>query len=173
MGLSMGGALSLHLAAHHPVAGVVALSTPSVPLLASMDWRARIAGPLSYLIPFKPKGAPDPNADLEHVAYEQYPVRAVVQLRALLRVVDAALPRVRAPSLLVHSRGDRSVPAENATYIFGRLGSADKQQLWLERSGHIVTEGPEREVVFAAVLAFVRAHAGSPAPMPAPRPSAA
>jgi esterase/lipase len=43
-------------------------------------------------------------------------------------------------------------------YMYGRLGSADKDMLWLERSGHIVTEGYERQQVLDRVLAFVRLH---------------
>lgn len=164
-GLSMGGVLSLYLAAHHPVAGVFVMSTPMRPLLDGMDWRSRYAGALSYLVPFTPKGPPSTGSDPHHVSYDRYPVRAIAQLRALLRVTSDALPRVQAPALVIHSRGDTGVPAANLDYIYAHLGSADKDKLWLERSGHIVTEGPEREQLFERILRFVQSH--GPHPLPA------
>jgi carboxylesterase len=161
-GLSMGGVLSLYLAAEQPVAGVFVMSTPSQPMLDSMDWRSRYAGVLGYLVPFKPKGPPSPGSDPEHVDYDRYPVRAVAQLRALIAAAAARLPRVQAPALVVHSRGDTGVPAANLDYIYTHLGSADKDRFWLERSGHIVTEGPERQQLFDRLLAFVQAKAPQP-----------
>lgn len=158
-GLSMGGVLSLYLAAHHPVDAVFTMSSPMQPLLASMDWRTRYANVLGYLVPFSPKDPPSPGSDPGHVGYDRYPVRAVGQLRGLLQATTAVLPKVTAPALVIHSRGDTGVPAANPDYIFSHLGSAQKDQFWLERSGHIVTEGPERQVLCDRVLAFVNAQA--------------
>jgi carboxylesterase len=173
-GLSMGGVLSLYLAAEHPMAAVFTMSSPMQPMLDSMDWRARYAGLLGYVVPYAAKGPPSPGSDPDHVAYDRYPVRAVAQLRALLAATSAVLPRVTAPALVVHSRGDSGVPAANLDYIYEHLGSREKERLWLERSGHIVTEGPERALLFEQLLRFVRAHAPLPqAAVPATGPSAA
>jgi carboxylesterase len=163
VGLSMGGALALLLAAELPLAGVVTLSTPSRPRLEALDWRARYARWFSLFIPFVDKGPADEHADPQHVHYPRYPVRAIGELRALLVESSACLPRVRAPALIIHSRRDASVTPANAEYIHQHLGSRDKQLLWLERSGHIVTEGPERAAVQAAVTRFVQATSPAPA----------
>jgi len=158
MGLSMGADLSLCLAAERPVAGVVALSTPGRPRLDEMGWRMRYARLLSLIKPFADKGPPDPNGDPDHAAYPRYPVRAIGELRPLLLEVERRLPQVRAPALVIHSRRDTSVPPANGQHIFDHLGSQDKDLLWLEQSGHIVTEGPERALVQDAVVRFVAAH---------------
>jgi carboxylesterase len=163
MGLSLGGNLALWLAAQAlpGVAGVVGLSTPGRPFLEAMGGRARFARPLCYLVPFVDKGPADPEGDPGHVHYPRYPVRAIPQLRALLAEVDTLLPAVTVPALLAHSRADPGVAIENVHHIAGRLGSAQKTVLELERSGHVVTEGPERALLFARVLAFVRAQASA------------
>ena len=163
LGLSMGGALSLLLASERPVAGVVALATPSRPRLDSMDWRTRYARLFSLLVPTVNKGPADPDAEPGHVHYPRYPVRAIGELRALMQEVDRRLPAVTAPALIIQSRRDTSVLPANGQYIFDRLGSADKDLLWLERSGHIVTEGPERDLVNQAALKFVLARCPAPA----------
>ncbi len=161
MGLSMGGALALWLAAHYPVAGVVALSTPSQPFHDQMDWRARFADWVSLIVPFVPK-KPHPATDLamraQRVAYPTYPTRAITQFRAVIRLAAEALPQVSAPALLAHSRADETIPPNNLPYVYDHLGSADKELLWLERSGHVITEEAERDLLFERVLAFTHTH---------------
>lgn len=165
MGLSMGGAIALKMSADYPAAGVVAMSTPSQPYHDKMGWRAGFARWLSYFQPYVGKRPPAPDAaprPYPRVAYTAYPTRAVPQFRAMIREAAAALPRVTVPVLLAHSRGDRLIPAENMPYIFARLGSADKEMLWLEKSDHVITEEGERDTLFARINAFMRAHARSP-----------
>jgi carboxylesterase len=165
MGLSMGGTLALCLAADQPVAGVVALSAPSRPRLEAMDWRTRYTRLFSFFVKFVPKGPPDQKADPKHVHYPRYPVLGIGQLRRLLEELDRRLPNITTPTLVVHSRRDRSVLPTNGQYIFDHLGSRQKELLWLEQSGHIVTEGPERDRVSAAVVNFMAAPAAQrPAP---------
>ncbi len=163
MGLSMGGTLALYLAAHQPVAGVVSLAGPSRPRFEAMGWRARHGRAVSYCMPFLPKGAPSPTGDPGHLSYPQYPVRAIPQFRALLAEMSAALPQVTAPALIIQSHADEAVPDANADYIYAHLGSAQKELLWLDRSGHILPEEVESAVVFERTLAFVRAHTPEPA----------
>ena len=158
IGLSMGGALALYLAANLPVAGVVAMATPSLPFVAALDWRARYARWLSYALPFSRKGPPSPTGDPAHLAYPQYPVRAIPQLRAVLTAAAEALPQITAPALVIHSHGDEGVPDANAEYIVAHLGSAQKELVWLERSGHILPEEIERHIVFERISAFVRTY---------------
>jgi carboxylesterase len=167
MGLSMGGALALLLSAEQPVAGVVTLSTPGLLFHDQMPWLTRFASLVSLFRPHIVKGpshTTDPDMRARRVAYDVFPVRGLPHFRAVLRQAHAALPRLTAPALLVHSRGDYTIPPENMPHIFGRLGGADKAMFWLERSDHVITEEVEREQLFARVLEFVRAHADVRAP---------
>lgn len=159
-GLSMGGALSLHLSAHFHVDGVIAMSTP---IHLRPAWLLNLIPLLQPFYRFHPKGPSDwrdPAAPAQHIAYPRYPVRAIGQLWKFLKTLDKALPRVTAPALLIHSRGDLSVPLSNLDYLYARLGSVDKEKLVIENSGHVVTEDIEREHVFAAAAEFIRARGG-------------
>jgi hypothetical protein len=40
--------------------------------------------------------------------------------------------------------------------IHAALGSNDKQMLWVEGGGHVITEEPTRETVFQAAADFVK-----------------
>ncbi len=156
IGLSMGGTLALLFASRHSVAGVVAMSTPYA---LPPDPRLRFLRLLSLLQPYVAKGPPDwrdPEAEATHISYPEYPTRAIAELQELLAAMRAALPQVRAPTLLINSHGDATVSETQSASILRELGSPEKEQLWLENSGHVVTRDAEREKVFAAAAAFAR-----------------
>jgi carboxylesterase len=155
LGLSMGGALALELASRLPVAGVVAMSTPAD---LPKDWRLNFLRPLSLVLPYIGKGPPDwidETVAAGHFDYPEYPVRAIRELRALLAEVRRALPQVTAPTLVMHSRTDGGVAPENAEAILAGLGAAERELLWIERSGHVVTEDAEHLRVWRACADWV------------------
>jgi len=159
MGLSMGGALALGLAAQYLVAAVVALSTPSQPSYAHMNWRSRYAHWLGRFIRYVPKPPSPPNApppELKHVAYPTYPILAVTQLRRVMLAGVEALPRITAPLFVAHSGDDLTVPLENGPYIAAHTQSTRVETLWLTHSGHVITEGPERHELFESLHQFIQ-----------------
>jgi len=160
LGLSMGGALSLTAASRLPVRGVVAMSTP---YKLPNHLLLRFAHPISWFIPFMPKGkgAPDEgwfdkNAFKQHVSYPKNPVRSGGEINHLLLVMRESLPQVKAPVLLIYSHNDDYVIRESMEKIHAALGSADKQMLWVEGGGHVITEEPTRETVFKAAADFIK-----------------
>ena len=160
LGLSMGGVLSLTAASRLPVRGVVAMSTPyklpEHPLL-------RFARPVSWFIPYHAKGKGKPGADWfdqeaykQHVAYPRNPVRSAGELNQLLGVMRESLPRVTVPALLIHSRDDNYVIRDSMERIHAALGSTDKQMLWVEGGGHVITEEPTRATVSQVAGDFIK-----------------
>ena len=158
-GLSMGGALAFLLAAEQPVAGLISLSTPSLPFHAQRSWAVRNVRWLSRAYPFSRKGehrAPDQANPVPRTDYRVRPLLGVAEFFDVVRAAALALPRVTAPALLVHSRADDLIPPASLDYIAGHIGSAEKELLWLETSGHVGTEDPARFQVFERVRNFLR-----------------
>lgn len=159
LGLSMGGILSLNFAAQAEVAGVVAMSTP---YKLPNDPRVRWTKQISWFIPYLPKserpdeGWFDKEVVKQHVAYPVNPVRSIGESNQLMTVMRAALPDVRVPVLLIHSRDDDYVIKNSMPLIYEHLGSDDKQMIWIEGSGHVITEEPQRESVFKAAAGFIQ-----------------
>jgi len=158
MGLSMGGLTAIHLAAARPeaVAGIVTMSTPVLPALN--DWRLNFIDLIALFQPYQPKGPRSPEEAEripDHVSYEVWTTRAIKQFIEYQRLADEALPQVTCPALLIHSKKDDFIKPQNLPHIFDRIGSQEKEMLWLEESGHIVTEDLEREIVFERVAAFI------------------
>ncbi len=161
-GLSMGGVLSLTMAAQLPAAGVIALATPyDLP----KDWRLNYTAWLSKLQPYLPKGSEPPGAGWfdqqawqEHISYPQNPLRAIGELKKLLKRMRAALPRVTAPTLLIYSKDDVYLPLgseASMNSIYQHLGTKRKDKLLITGSGHVLTRDAQRETVFKAAADFI------------------
>jgi carboxylesterase len=164
-GFSMGGLLALRLARLHPTR-VAALAVMGTPLrlrrLPVTLIRAVTRLPLPFArLPFasvpKPRGS---DVSVDEMRYgnpglKSFPVAALRQLFALMDVVRADLPSVRAPTLVVHARNDHVVPFDDALELTGSLGSDVIERLWLDRSFHIVGLDVDSGAVIEAVTKFV------------------
>jgi carboxylesterase len=160
IGLSLGGLISLQLAEQQRVDGVCAIA----PAIYPPDRRMAVA---RLLVPFKHYSRKDladlhdPIALAEHADYDQFPTRAVAELNALMRHTRRRLNRIDVPLLLIFARQDRVVSLDALDIIWQRVTSTDKQQLILERGGHIVTEDYDKDIAFAAIDRFLQQHSPS------------
>jgi carboxylesterase len=157
VGLSMGGILSLRFAAQFPVAGVISMSAPHhLPANPRLPY-IRLLSKVQPKLAKGPSDWHDPEAERVHVDYPYYPTRSLIELNDLLAEMQAALPQVSTPVLLIYSRDDRSVLPEDghADLIYNALGSPQKSIVWVEGSGHVITRDAARETVFQHVSAFV------------------
>ena len=66
--------------------------------------------------------------------------------------------------LLLQGRQDRLVSASAAPQIIAKVASIDKELIWLENTGHIVSVDSERQEVFIRCAAFIRGRCQGPAP---------
>lgn len=149
-GVSLGAALALYVAAEEPVERVVAFATPG-----GFAFHGLPPGWLSHLarvIPYLPKIGSDMHdaaARRARFIYRRIPLRAVAELGSFLLAMDARLPDVRVPTLLVHARHDHAVPPRVVRQVAARLGGP-QQLLWLERGGHTVVLDLDRERAWQA-----------------------
>ena len=163
MGLSLGGALALLLAASRPVAGVVAMATPyELPPQPGVRWLRHLLPllkPVGGMLRFFPKPSindyKDQQAYRDHVTYNVFPIRSVPEVDKLLKLLREQLPTLRAPVLLMHAVEDRGVSPDNARLIFSQVGSDEKELVWIENSGHVLTIEPAREQVYDLAADFV------------------
>jgi carboxylesterase len=135
----------------------------STPTLVPPNRLRPLLRPLSPIYRRIPKGPPswfDPSVAPERVAYPAYPTRSMAEVLDLIEIARAALPRVHAPALIIHSLNDDFVVPANAQTLLAELGSRHKRLFVVEGSNHIVTLDAQRQAVFDAALGFVRRAAG-------------
>ncbi len=174
VGLSMGALLAVRLAVEHRdlVAGIGLLS-PAVALqrglvrrssrllhaLAALDARSGALRTRLARVRFAKHGSDiaDPTVRATHPGYRQVPLRALLNLLLLQRLVLRDAPRVTQPALVVHARHDHTCPIAAARALYARLGSRDKRLVVLEQSFHVVTVDREGARVAAEVVRLVDA----------------
>jgi carboxylesterase len=154
-GLSMGGTLTLYMAAMHadvfagalPINPAVFLNSPDLASLAFM--------------PNAPATVPGVGSDIKQpgiteLAYPVVPVPAIRHLYALMGVTRELLPKVACPTMVFGSREDHVVTPENGPYIVEHLGSKDKCLVWLDNSYHVATMDNDKEFIAGEALRFIR-----------------
>lgn len=156
MGLSMGGVMTLLAAARYPIQGAVAMSTPvSLP----QDWRVHFLRPLSVVMPEVSKGESDwhnPDNRVTHVSYPNWPTRKLIDLGEIIQAMQNELPQIKVPVMLMQSRQDTTIPSDSMQTIYDALSSRQKEMLWVENSGHVITREPCRQQVFSAATQFIQ-----------------
>lgn len=157
-GLSMGGAIALHLAATEDPDAVVAMATP-VRLRPLLHRLARALRPVVHYVPvllrLRPRGA---DVLPYRVSYPRIPLSATNDLSHLLGRMVEMLPHVRAPILVVQGRKDFAIPRESADAIYGSVASEVRRLLWLPRSRHVVTLDRDRDLLFGEIRRFLGEH---------------
>ncbi|MFE3324182.1 alpha/beta hydrolase [Streptomyces sp. NPDC059176] len=153
-GLSMGGALTLRLAAKHgdAISGVVLVNPAN-----KMHGAAARALPVVRHVVRSTKGIASDIAKegVEELGYDRVPLHAAHSLRNFLRLVDGELPQVTQPLLLLHSPQDHVVPPVDSARILGRVSSSDVREVLLEQSYHVATLDHDAERIFEESYAFI------------------
>lgn len=177
VGLSMGGLLALNLASCGFVVGAISMNAP----MLLQDWRVKFA----YLYqPFKkyvvkpPKQLADPQIvrnesfssnsvtlGSEQIprrfVYGRVPVTALTSLNRGIRQTRQGLKAISCPVLLMQSVTDETVQPHSVELIASEIAHNPAHShsrppiIYWEKSGHILTLGPEREQIAAEVVRFI------------------
>jgi len=115
-------------------------------------------------MPYRPKSKEAPGsgwfdkaAYREHIAYAKNPVRSTAELKKLILEMRAALPKVRVPVLLMHSKDETYILPSDMENIYADLvNAADKTKLYITGSGHVLPRDASRELVFKSTVEFIQ-----------------
>jgi len=160
-GLSMGGALATRLAAEVGSLPALVLLAPYVAMPSRISVAARLSLLWGAVVPYV--SAVDPAAarsilDREEAArslgYGVFTPAALRALRSTVAHAIDALPNVSCPTLMIQSREDNRVPAAVAQRAFDRIGSSEKELVWVTGAGHVITVDYGRDRVFQLVGDF-------------------
>ena len=141
-GVSVGGALALRLAA---------LEVPRVKAVVAINTALQNRNPLLPLVPVLrfvvrslPNGpAPTAGADPARTSYPRLSTRAITQLPPLWRDVRGRLHQIKAPVLVLRSLSEGEDGEQTTRIIRDGVSDAPVDEVVLEHSGHVATQGEE------------------------------
>jgi carboxylesterase len=154
VGLSMGGALCLRLAADHgdQLAGIVVVNAA----VDTLRKDVKLLPVLKHLVPGFPGIANDikkPGAD-EH-GYPTTPLKAAASMFAGYAELRRDLPRITIPVLFFRSAEDHVVDISSSRALNAGLSSKDFEERVLEDSYHVATLDHDAPRIFAESAEFI------------------
>lgn len=154
-GLSMGGCLTLYLAAmqrdaFRAIAPINACLYFGAPELAALSFDAKAPAMLSGV------GNDVKDKAVTEIAYPVVPIAGLRQIYSLMAVTRDLLPRVSVPTLVLVSPEDHVVPASCSDEIVSRVGSARRELVQLRNSYHVATIDHDKDLINQSVRRFFR-----------------
>jgi len=83
------------------------------------------------------------------------PLKAVLQLKALQKVVQGELKRIHQPLLVMQGRLDKTIDPHSADLVYNGVSSKVKVIHWLEKSGHTLLLDKELYIVTRLTMDFI------------------
>jgi len=155
IGTSLGGLLTLDLAANHKVQGIIVVNAP---IELNSDLTDIL--PLIYLVsPYSIRGLftlEELPVATELKLYDTLPLKSAAQLISYLNFVKTQLKKINSPILVVQSTKDDLVNPESVAYILNNINSKNKDLLWLRNSTHINLVKEDKEILKQRGYKFIK-----------------
>jgi carboxylesterase len=153
VGLSMGGALALHLAeTRDDLAAAVLIN----PFLHTSDPVARLLPLVKWVVPTLAGLGNDIALEgADEQPYDRNPLRAQASVIELGARVREGLAAVTCPLLVFASRQDHVVEPANSEEVIAAVSSEDTELVWLERSYHVAQLDHDRDLIHERTVGFL------------------
>ena len=153
-GLSLGGGLALFLSGKHPeIAGTILINHASK-FTNPKFWFVPIIRKFVKSVPAVASDIKDPNS--KEIAYDRTPTNGIYEMLKMLKEVKKIQPEIVMPILIFKSKEDHVVPRISATFTMKKLGSKDKELIWLENSYHVAPLDYDKELIAKRSIEFIK-----------------
>ncbi|MHA1909231.1 MAG: alpha/beta hydrolase [Candidatus Thorarchaeota archaeon] len=152
-GLSMGGALTLLLAANESNIDGIIVFSPAVKfggVMKLLPLLKRLKKFQSVDLSYIPK-----MYDLPRTKYDRDSLEAAHELMKLSSEVRKKLRRVTVPTLVIQSGADKTIDPTSGQYVYDSIGSQEKALHVIEGAEHVITCHPTRHDAYPLVFEFV------------------
>lgn len=150
-GVSLGGIFSLKLGEERPTKAIVTMSAPALAKNAD-SLQSRI---VDYAINYKKlSGTYDETVDRPEKVAEMVRMPALDYLQGMINDTSNKLGTIETPVHILRGLEDDEYYCESADLIYSSVHSRIKSVKTFVNSGHILTLGKERDLVFEEVYRF-------------------
>lgn len=155
VGLSMGGLVSLNLAAKHPkhIDSLVLIT----PALRFSDPLTPLTPVLKLIFPFwdSPNSFNDMTLAKASTNYPKFATKTFSKLLDFAGETERLLKQVTAPTLVLYSKKDQIVHPIAVKLLEEKLGCREKTIIYFETSGHEMLQDCESEKVVQAIADYL------------------
>ncbi|MBO2537717.1 MULTISPECIES: alpha/beta hydrolase [Rummeliibacillus] len=152
VGISLGGVFTLKVGAEFPVKGVVSMCAP----IKRRTKEGLFERLYNYARVYKQiEGKDEEQIEKELKTLEKLPRGAIDEIQKMIQHTSEEIEEIHAPTLVLQGKLDDSLYQESAPYIYDTVETEDKEIIWYQNSGHIITLGKERDKVYEDVLHFL------------------
>lgn len=153
-GVSLGGVFSLKLGEERPTKAIVTMSAPAI-AKSPESLQERI---IDYAINYKKlSGTYDPEADKPEQVADLVRMPSLDYLQGMINDTSSKLDTIQSPVHILRGLQDDDYYCESADLIYSSVNSRIKSVKTFLNSGHIMTLGKERDLVFEEVYRFFEA----------------
>ncbi len=171
VGLSMGGLLSILVAAETRAASVSTINSP-ISIRDKKAYLARLMHPFRPEVRWPEEDPPELDEEVApfYVTYNGFPTNTLAELVSISRQALRTAPDVGCPALVVQSLTDETVDPRSGAMLAKAFG-AGTRLVWLESSIHNALLDHERHTIHRAVLDRLATDSEDPLPSDnVPRP---
>lgn len=151
-GLSLGGGLSLKLAAENPVKAVIPICAP-----AFFDNRDRLLNGFKIFASdykrLEGKEKEQIDEEVDQVVAELDPL--FQSLKEFIEEVQKQIEFIYAPALVLQAGDDKMINKESATYIYEKIESDQKDIIYYEGAPHVITLSNYKDKVHEDIYQFL------------------
>ena len=152
VGISLGGVFTLKVGAEFPVKGVVSMCAP-IKRKSKDGLFERLYNYAKAYKQFEGKDEEQIEKELEEL--KKLPQNAIEEVQKMIQHTSDEIEEIHAPTLVLQGKLDDSLYQESAPFIYDTVETDDKEIIWYQNSGHIITLGKERDKVFEDTLQFL------------------
>ena len=156
VGHSMGGLLTLKLAAEQKISKIVTLAAP---IFIDDGLGLKNLPPKEFCgnaCIVQPRRKLDNVPQAANEVYKKTPLVSVHELVDLIADVKNLLPTITTPILIMHGEDDHTAQPRSARFIMDNIGSEQKFITTVANSGHLLPLDENRDFVFEEILNFLR-----------------
>lgn len=151
-GVSLGGIFSLRLAEEHPMKAVITMSAPAI-AKSPDSLQSRI---VDYAINYKKlSGTYDAQKDTREVVAELVQMPSLKHLQSIINDTTEKLNTIDTPIHVLRGLEDDPYYCESADLIYTAVSSRIRSVKTFINSGHILTLGKEKELVYEEIFQFL------------------
>ena len=152
-GHSMGGLITLLLAANKKIDGIFTISAP----IGIKRFGFKLVPFIKIFMKYHSINSEQLKTDTngKWIGYDKIPLNIAIKVKKLMKETANSLPKIVCPILLFQGRLDSEIKKNSMDYVFNHINSQIKRKIWLENNDHPILDSPDHKQIVSEILRFI------------------